>query len=137
MAASMLMLLALNACADVLDGTSQVVTIRTVDGSKYVSGSQCVLTNDKGVWFVTAPGSVAVHRSYDDLNVRCQAAGYIANAGAAPSHSKDLTAGNLIVGGLIGMGLDIGEGSAYDYPNPITVNLQPIASTTVANGNKR
>jgi hypothetical protein len=36
--------------------------------------------------------------------------------------------GNIIFGGIIGAGIDMGNGSAYDYPNLITVSMASKAS---------
>ena len=37
-------------------------------------------------------------------------------------------AGNVLVGGLVGMGVDAATGAAMDHkPNPVTVTLQPLA----------
>ena len=37
-------------------------------------------------------------------------------------------AGNLLVGGLVGMGVDAATGAAQDHkPNPVIVTLQPVA----------
>ncbi len=37
-------------------------------------------------------------------------------------------AGNLLLGGLVGMGVDAATGAALDHkPNPVIVTLQPIA----------
>jgi hypothetical protein len=40
-------------------------------------------------------------------------------------------AGNILAGGLIGMGVDAATGAAQDHrPNPVIVTLQPIAPAT-------
>jgi hypothetical protein len=121
----LLSLLGLGACASVLDGWSQNVVVKTQSGGRDVGGASCTLSNNKGTWYVTSPGSVNVHRSFDDLNVRCEYGGYVPNAGSAPSTTKSLFLGNVIIGWLPGAALDVGDGSAYDYPSPIIVNLQP------------
>jgi hypothetical protein len=37
-------------------------------------------------------------------------------------------AGNVLVGGLVGMGVDACTGAAQDHkPNPVSVTLQPLA----------
>ena len=37
-------------------------------------------------------------------------------------------AGNILLGGLVGMGVDAAMGAALDHkPNPVTVTLQPLA----------
>jgi hypothetical protein len=127
----LLPLLGMGACASLLDGWSQNVVVKTKSGTRDVAGALCTLSNNKGTWYVTSPGSVTVHRAADDLNVRCEYPGYVANAGSAPSTSSDLVYGNLIVGGILGAAIDVGDGSAYDYPSPIIVNLQPAAGSLV------
>jgi hypothetical protein len=128
-------LLALGACASILDGSSQSLSVKTVSSGNDVAGAQCSLTNDKGVWYVVSPGSVTVHRSYDPLNVKCEFNGYTPNTGAVPSGTKGLAFGNILFGGLIGAAVDVGTGSAYDYPNPIIVNLQPAKPPSLATFN--
>lgn len=40
-------------------------------------------------------------------------------------------AGNVLLGGLVGMGVDAATGAAMDHkPNPVTVTLQPVAPAT-------
>ena len=109
--------LSLSACASIIDGSNQSVSVKTVSGTKDIAGARCSLTNDKGTWYVTSPGSVSVHRSYDTLNVSCESDGYIANAGSAPSGTKGIAFGNILFGGLIGAAVDAGTGAAYDYPS--------------------
>ena len=124
---------ALSACASIVDGSSQSLSVKTMSGPSDVAGAQCSLTNDKGVWYVTSPGSVTVHRSYDPLNVKCEAPGYVSNAGSASSATKGIAFGNILFGGLIGAAVDVGTGAAYDYPSPIVVNLQPVKTTALGN----
>jgi hypothetical protein len=127
-------LCSLTGCADILVGTSQTLSVQTRSLNQDVAGAECQLSNNKGTWFVTTPGAVTVHRSYDAINVACAAPGYVAHAGTADSSTKDLAWGNLLFGGLIGAAVDTGTGAAYDYPGLIVVPLQPIspaARTTV------
>jgi hypothetical protein len=121
--------LGLGACASVLDGSSQNLVVKTKSGARDVAGALCTLSNNKGTWYVTSPGLVTVHRGADNLNVRCEYPGFVPNAGSAPSTPRDLVYGNLLIGGVLGAALDVGDGSAYDYPSPIIVNLQPTAGT--------
>jgi hypothetical protein len=117
-------LLGLCSCALIFDGPGQNVEVKTVSGERDVAGAVCTLENSKGTWQTISPGAVTVHRGYGDLNVRCERGGYVANGGSVPSASKDLWWGNVIFGGLVGAAIDVGVGSAYDYPSPIVVNLQ-------------
>jgi uncharacterized protein YceK len=122
----------LGGCASIIDGSSQSLSVKTVAGGTDVAGSQCSLTNNKGTWFVTTPGTVTVHRSYDALNVKCEHEGFVANTASTDSSTKGMAFGNILFGGLIGAGVDMSTGAAYDYPNPIVV---PLTSGKTAKSN--
>jgi hypothetical protein len=125
-------LLLTTGCASIVDGSSQSLSVKTVSAGGDLSGAQCELDNNKGTWFVNTPGSVTVHRSYDRLNVTCKEPGYTANVVAVDSSTKGMAFGNVLFGGLIGVGVDVGTGAAYDYPALITVPMQNSASSPVA-----
>lgn len=115
--------LALSGCASIVAGTNQNLSVDTTSNGTEVAGAQCALTNDKGTWFVRTPGTVAVHRSYDALNVKCTDVGYQPAVATSASSTKGMAFGNLLFGGLIGAGVDMSTGAAYDYPNLITVPM--------------
>jgi hypothetical protein len=122
--------LALSACASIVDGNNQSLSVKTTASGNDLSGAQCELQNNKGVWYVNTPGSVTVHRSYDKLNVTCKETGYTANVVAVDSSTKGMAFGNILFGGLIGVGVDMSTGAAYDYPALITVPMQAAATNT-------
>ena len=81
----------------------------------------------------TTPCSVAVKRNAD-ISIAFQKEGYepqiiplsrdIQTGGAAGF------AGNLLLGGLVGMGVDAATGAATDHkPNPVIVTMQPSAAS--------
>ncbi|MDM0033395.1 hypothetical protein QTI33_14765 [Variovorax sp. J22P271] len=92
-----------------------------------MAGANCKLENDKGTWFVTTPGSTTVHRAYGDLKVNCDKDGHAPGEASAKSETKALAFGNIVFGGVIGVGVDAATGAAYDYPELITVDLAPVA----------
>jgi hypothetical protein len=110
-------------CASIVDGSNQSLSVETTFKGVAVAGAQCALTNNKGTWFVTTPGTVTVHRSYDAMNVKCTDAGYTPVILSSTSSTKGMAFGNLLFGGLIGAGVDMSTGAAYDYPKLITVPL--------------
>jgi hypothetical protein len=119
-------LLSLTGCASIVDGSTQVVSIETRRGTELVSGAACQLTNDKGTWFVTTPGTVSMHRSYNDLSIKCDKTGSEPGITTITSSTKGMTFGNILFGlvaGPIGAAVDTGTGSAYDYPSLITVMM--------------
>ena len=125
-------LLATTGCASIVDGANQSLSVKTVNGASDVGGAQCELDNSKGSWFVTTPGSVTVHRAFGDLTVKCNAPGYSAAPVKVSSTTKAMALGNAVFGGVVGVGVDMSTGAAYDYPELITVPLQPATSSPVA-----
>jgi len=82
------------------------------------------MTNDKGTWFVTTPGTVPIHRSYDDLTLICTKDGYEPATDVEKSSTKGMAFGNILFGGLIGTGVDVASGAAYDYPTLISIMMK-------------
>ena len=91
-------------------------------------GAQCTLTSSKGEWYVRTPGTVVIHRGYGDMVVICTHPNYSGTA-AFKSSTKPMAFGNIIFGGVIGAGIDIGTGSAYDYPDLLDVPLTAVIAT--------
>ncbi|MDN8617616.1 hypothetical protein [Variovorax ginsengisoli] len=114
-------------CASIVGGTNQSISVATQNAAGPVAGASCKLENDKGVWFVTTPGSTTVHRAYGDLKVNCDKDGHEPGVASAKSTTKALAAGNILFGGVIGAGVDVATGAAYDYPELITVVLASVA----------
>jgi uncharacterized protein YceK len=110
----------LSGCASIVNGNNQSVSVET----KPATGASCVLSNDKGRWFINStPGSVIVHRSFQDLVVDCHKKGYQVGLLQVPSKTKGMAFGNILFGGVIGAGVDMADGAAYDYPVNIQVPL--------------
>jgi hypothetical protein len=73
------------------------------------------------VYYVTTPGTVTVNRAYEPLSVKCQKENYKPGIASVPSATKPMAFGNIIFGGIIGAGVDMASGAAYDYPNSIRI----------------
>jgi hypothetical protein len=114
--------LALSGCASIVSGANQSVSVVAKSDGGDVVGAKCSLTNDKGQSFATTPGSVTVHRSYGAMVVDCKTD---TSAGSAQvkSSTKGMAFGNILFGGVIGAGVDVATGAAYDHPELITVAL--------------
>ena len=130
---AVLVIVILPGCASIVTGHNESVSVQT----PACEGSTCTLTNDKGTWYVKAPGSVTVHRAYGDLTITCTKDGYPSAVSSVSSSTKGMAFGNILFGGVIGAGVDIGTGAAYDYPvvirNPIDCKGKP--NTHQATGN--
>jgi hypothetical protein len=121
-------------CASIVDGTKQIVSVKTISAAQDVDGVQCSLKNSEGTFYVKTPGTVTVHRDYGALHVDCTKAGYQPGLINVASSTKGMAFGNLLFGGLIGTGVDVADGAAYDYPTSITVpmTLLPVNNDAAA-----
>ena len=64
---------AVTGCASIVSGHQQSVSVST----NPVTGANCTLENNKGRWYVpSTPGSVTVHRSFEDLQIECKKKGF-------------------------------------------------------------
>lgn len=124
----------LSGCASIVSGTNQVLSVETLQkAGTPVAGATCKLENDKGVYYVTTPGTVTVHRAYGDLSVKCQKADMPDGIAMIKSSTKGMMAGNILFGGVIGAGVDAASGAAYDYPNLLQVMMgEPVAPAPMA-----
>ena len=109
----------LTSCASTMSGSSQNITV-----TSNVQGATCKLTNDKGSWTITTPGSAVITSSRVNLALTCVKEGYINGVASLPSKHKDsATWGNVILGGGIGYIIDRKSGAAFIYPQQVTVDL--------------
>ena len=111
----------LTGCASIVNGTSQVVSVEARNQGEPVTGAVCKLENSKGVFYVTTPGTVTVHRAYNDLAVKCEKDNLSPGLATVKSNTKGMAFGNILFGGAIGVAIDTGSGAAFDYPSLIRV----------------
>ena len=111
--------IALSGCASIVEGTSQSVAVTSTP----VDGARCTLTNSQGTWYVTTPGNANVHKTKTDLNVACTKDGYQDASLVVPPHFNGATLGNVIAGGVIGIGIDAATGANFNYPENISVPM--------------
>jgi hypothetical protein len=121
-AALLLLALVLPACATITTGTSHNLTVLTEP-----PGATCELRRGDEVIGVVnpTPGSVRVSKSSRDVAIRCQRTGMADATVTLPSELQAMTVGNLLIGGLIGIAVDIASGAAGSYPNSVTLTLAP------------
>ena len=125
----------LGGCATVTTGTTQSVAVNTVkeDGSA-VAGVSCTVTNGKGSWVVTTPGSITVNKAYGDAVAQCEKAGERPTEATIQSKTKAYTAGNILLGGVIGLGVDAMSGATWAYPDLWKIVLGKAPQFIDANG---
>jgi hypothetical protein len=108
-------------CASITTGTTQSVSVKT--GS--VTDATCLLENNKGKWYVNkTPGTVTINRSFSDLSINCEKHGYPSAHKSVASSTKAMAFGNIVFGGVVGAGVDVVNGAAYNYPVEIDVPMK-------------
>jgi hypothetical protein len=124
----------LSGCASIVNGHNQSVSVTTSNKGQEVAGAKCTLSNDKGTWYLSSPGSTSVQRSYGDLSVKCDMADLPSGVRVVKSSTTAAVFGNILVGGVIGAGIDVATGAAYNYPTliPVAMGQTGTYSTPVA-----
>ena len=118
-------LLLLGACASAVTGPTQAVRVQTTP----TAGAQCQLVNDKGSWTVApTPASTTINRSGSDLVVKCNHPDGATGSTAIKSSLNPAVAGNVLIGGVIGIVADAASGAAFEYPQAIMVAMEPGAA---------
>ena len=75
----------LNGCASITESKNQSMSVTTGE----VTGAMCTLSNSKGSYYVTTPGSVMVRNACDQLSISCVKDGYVpANPAAGTVQDK-------------------------------------------------
>jgi len=118
-------------CASVTRGTTENISI-----SSTPAGATAELSGLDNPTSCVTPCVVVAKRNAD-ITVTVSKEGYqpqvIPLTKEVPGAGAAGFAGNLIVGGLVGMGVDAATGAALDHkPNPVIVTLQPAAPPRAA-----
>ncbi|WP_190242130.1 PEGA domain-containing protein [Bradyrhizobium algeriense] len=113
-------------CASVTRGTTENISI-----SSTPSGATAEVSGLDVPTACVTPCVVVAKRSAD-ITVTVNKEGYepqiIPLTKEVPGTGAAGFAGNLLLGGLVGMGVDAATGAAMDHkPNPVIVTLQPVA----------
>jgi hypothetical protein len=112
-------------CASVTRGTTENISIASTP-----SGAEATITGLDVPTACVTPCAIVAKRNAD-IAVTFQKHGYepqtVQLTTEVPATGAAGFAGNILVGGLVGMGVDAVTGAATDHkPNPVTVTLQPL-----------
>jgi hypothetical protein len=111
------------ACATLTKGTTQTIGINTPGAP----GAMCTLSSsDLGSQVVQTPAILTVGKSQDSIAVRCQKECFQDGATIIASGTEGMTAGNIIAGGVIGLGIDAASGAMNKYAAQTDVVMVPI-----------
>lgn len=78
------------------------------------------------------PGTVRIGKSTRDIAIACARPGNVRGATTVEAGFQPMFLGNILLGGLIGMGVDVISGAGATYPNTAYVSLRPVEGDTPA-----
>lgn len=112
--------LALSACASITHGDKQRLHVEAACGPRMVP-ALCTVSNGKGSWQLQAPGSVVMVRDSSTASISCTSP--FIGAVTVPLHPGPsmAMAGNVLLGGLVGAGVDVVTGAGLSYPARVKV----------------
>jgi hypothetical protein len=111
----------LSGCASITGSKNQPVSVTGMCEGQTVVGASCTATNDKGVSYLSTPGTAFVTKSTGDLSVSCTKGGSTSITSIVKSTSNTNIWGNVLLGGPIGAGVDAMTGAGFDYPPSVNV----------------
>ena len=112
----------LGACATIVEGSDQTVTVITEP-----PGAACTLT--RGGETVGAanptPASITLEKSKDNVSIVCEKEGYFKGTMGLSAGFQAMTIGNVLLGGVVGLVIDAASGAMHEYPESVTIVLAP------------
>lgn len=117
------LLLSLSGCATVMEGGDQNINIQTLNCDDAVV--TCMVSNDDTAATVRPPGSVNVEKSNKPITVECANKDKsVTGRVLVDSGYETMGLGNILAGGIIGVGVDAATGAMWVYPSSVIVPLQ-------------
>ena len=113
----------LGSCATITKGTDQVISLDTPGHP----GAQCTLISDAiGTRQAVTPATLNLPKGGDNIAITCMKGCY-RGTGIISSEVETMTAGNVLAGGIIGLGVDAASGAMHKYTaqNQIALTPQP------------
>ena len=115
----------LGGCASILSGTTQEVYVNTNPPA-----ASCKLTREgKQIGSVNpTPAAAKIEKTKKDITITCNKDGYQTATYIDHSGTAGAFWGNVIAGGVIGMGVDSATGADNKYESPVNITLVPQPS---------
>lgn len=112
LAITLLSISLLSACASIFTGTSQDISVNTPG----CPSAQCTLANNEGSWSIDkTPGTVAVTKDSTTLVIECKTNDSVPVVTTINADYEGIVWGNILLGGLIGLFIDMGTGAINKY----------------------
>ena len=121
--ACLLLLVFITGCATLTRGTTQTIAIHTPGAP----GAQCMLSSSSiASQTLVTPATITLEKGMDSIAVRCRKECFQDGTGVVVSSMEAMTAGNLLVGGVIGLGVDAASGAMNKYSPETGIFMAPI-----------
>ena len=118
------MLSALTSCASLTKGTTQSISLDTPGAP----GASCTLTSEGiGTKVVATPATLVLDKSQHNVAVTCKKECYQDGVGIISSSTETMTAGNILVGGVVGLAVDAASGAMNKYNEANQIAMVPVA----------
>jgi hypothetical protein len=110
-------------CATIVKGTTQAVALDTPGAP----GAACELSSPGiGTQTVTTPATFELEKSQHNVNVTCRKTCFQDGVGVIASYTEGMTAGNVLVGGVVGLGVDAATGAMNKYADRTSITMIPV-----------
>jgi hypothetical protein len=113
----------MSACATLTKGTTQPVAINTPG----VQGAECTLVSSSiGTKVVQTPATIVLDKGQAAIAVTCRKQCYQDGVGIIASNTEAMSAGNIVFGGVVGLGVDAVSGAMNKYNADNQIAMVPI-----------
>lgn len=91
------------------------------------TGSKCALNSSAiGSIQIVTPANVSLQKGSEAISVRCSKECYQDGVGTIASNTEAMAAGNIVAGGIIGLGVDAATGAMNKYTDQNQITMVPI-----------
>ncbi|MEQ1717986.1 MAG: hypothetical protein ABL907_18760 [Hyphomicrobium sp.] len=113
----------LGGCASITKGTTQSISLDTPGAP----GASCTLTSEGiGSKTVSTPATLMLDKSQHNVAVACKKECYQDGVGIIASSTESMTAGNILVGGVVGLAVDAASGAMNKYNDVNQIAMVPV-----------
>lgn len=111
----------LSGCATIVEGGKQSVYFTTDP-----DGATCSIMREGQMLFhdVKTPATLELEKDKDELVITCEKDGYKKKVVHTDSTFQGWTLGNILFGGIVGIGIDAASGAMNEYPSQVSIPLQ-------------
>ncbi len=110
-------------CSTLTTGTTQAVSLVTPGAD----GANCELTSPEvGTINVVTPAQVMLSKSQHSVKVMCRKECFTDGQGITNSNFEEMTAGNILVGGVVGVVVDASSGAMNKYDPHVQIAMHRV-----------